>query len=260
MSVERPLQISMAVLASLGTLLLGLGQQSVFLPCLAAVAAALSVVVTDSLKVFRLNQNIASAAAMIAVAYSVSRFLYWRDNEMQLLAIANLLVYLQIVLLFQRKQLRVYWSLSVLSLLQVVVASALNLNFSFGLLLAAYTFVGLTAMALLFIYREAGRFQARRDRADASAAAPGEPADSKPQPAAAPARRWPLAGQTSNVSGVGREDHGQVMLGRPLVRTVVSNGHGDPGRRDARVLRRPALSQAGVGGTGPHPRGDRLLQ
>ena len=53
------------------------------------------------------------------------------------MAIANMLVYLQVVLLFQEKTGRVYWQLLVLSLLQVVVAAALNLGPQFGLLLAS---------------------------------------------------------------------------------------------------------------------------
>ena len=54
------------------------------------------------------------------------------------MAIANLLIYLQIVLFYQQKNPRLYWQLTVLSLLQVVVSAALNVGFEFGLVLILY--------------------------------------------------------------------------------------------------------------------------
>lgn len=155
MNVERQLQISMAALAALGTLLLGMGQQTAWLPFMAAIAVLVSVYVTDIAKVFQLNRNLANAAAVGALLISLREFLSnYTKAENQLLVIANLLIYLQIVLVFQRKNDRVYWLLAVLSLLQVVVAAALNMGFAFGLLLIVYLVVALTALFLFFLHRE----------------------------------------------------------------------------------------------------------
>ncbi|MCA9268718.1 MAG: DUF3488 domain-containing protein, partial [Planctomycetales bacterium] len=178
--------IAMAMVATLGTLLLGLGQQSVFLPSIAVLAAVCSVVLTDWLHRFRLDRNIANVAALLAVAYALIDFRSRQDSETQLLAVANLLVYLQIVLQFQAKATRVYWSLSVLSLLQVVVASALNLSVSFGPLLTVYLLFALTGLYLTFIQRETQRF-GLADRAEAT-----------PAPPPGPRRRWPLAASEAN--------------------------------------------------------------
>lgn len=210
-NVERVLQISLAAVVALGTILLGLGQQSVFLPCVAILAAVGSVVLTDTMGVFRLNRNIANVAALIAVAYALTDFFGRTDSDTQLLAVANLLVYLQVVLQFQEKSLRIYWSLSVLSLLQVVVASALNLSVSFGLLLTLYLVVALTAMSLLFIYRETVRFQ--------TASAP--PAPARP---VGPDRRWPLERGPTQWSGRTIEDPAQPLVGGRLVRHVAGMG------------------------------------
>ena len=72
----------------------------------------------------------------------------------QLLAIANLLIYLQIVLFYQRKNPRLYWQLTVLSLLQVVVSAALNVGFEFGLVLILYAVTAFSTLAVLHVHRE----------------------------------------------------------------------------------------------------------
>ena len=157
MKVERLLQFSVAVLVTLGAMLLGIGQQgTTILPVLATLAAFSSVYVTDIYRYFSLNRNLANIAALGAVALSVSGFIYGGPTD-KLHAIAKLLIYLQIVLLFQIKTTRVYWHLSVLSLLQVVVAAALNMNISFGIMLVAYMFAALATLSLFFIYRETVR-------------------------------------------------------------------------------------------------------
>ena len=153
LTLERRLQICLATVAALGTLLLGLGQSSVTLPIVAIFAAVTSVWFTDHLGWFRLHRHVANLCALGAVGFAIMDFVE-QDSGTQLIAIANLLIYLQIILLYQRKNLRVYWHLLVLSLLQVVVAAALNLGIEFGVLLIIYMFLALITLALLFILCE----------------------------------------------------------------------------------------------------------
>ena len=153
LSLERRLQICLAAVAALGTLLLGLGQSSVTLPVVAVFAAVTSVYFTDHLGWFRLHRHVANLCALGAVGFVIMDFIE-QDSGTQLIAIANLLIYLQIILLYQRKNLRVYWHILVLSLLQVVVAAALNLGIEFGVLLIIYMFLALVTLALLFILCE----------------------------------------------------------------------------------------------------------
>lgn len=153
MKVERLLQISVALLAALGSLFLAFGQGSnSALPVLATIAAFMSVYLTDIKGWITLNRNLANFAALIAVVFSF--FDFWGDGENKLVAIAKLLIYLQVVLLFQPKTTRVYWHLAVLSLLQVVVAAALDFGVAFGLMLIPYMFTALTTLCLFFVYRE----------------------------------------------------------------------------------------------------------
>ena len=74
--------------------------------------------------------------------------------ESQFISVANLLIHLQIILLFQKKAPRIYWQLITLSLLQVVVAAALNLFVMFGPLLVLYTCFAISALLLFFVYRQ----------------------------------------------------------------------------------------------------------
>ena len=156
MFAERLLQLSTATMAALGALLLRMGGNDVALAYLAAFAAVTSVLFTDWLQWFRLHRFVSNAAALVAVSTASLQFIAPSANE--LMAIANLLIYLQIILLYQTKNQRVYWHLCVLSLLQVVVAAALNLQVEFGVLLVAYVFIGLATMTLLFLRNETLRF------------------------------------------------------------------------------------------------------
>jgi transglutaminase-like putative cysteine protease len=158
MTLERTLQVTLATLLTLGTLLLGIGQANLLLPLLAAIAAGGSVWLTDVTGRVRLKQNVATLAAVGTLGiFALDLFRLGRES--QLVAIANLLVYLQVVLLFQKKDLRIYWQLLMLSLLQVVVAAALSLSPWFGPLVLLYLFLGLLSLSLFFALRESLRFQ-----------------------------------------------------------------------------------------------------
>jgi transglutaminase-like putative cysteine protease len=181
---ERLLQVCLAALTSLGTLLLGMGERNVILPVLAIIVAVSSVYLTDIKGWLQLNTFVANVAGIIAGAVTVRDWNAYAA-EGHLLSLANLLIYLQFVLLYRKKSVRNYWFLLLLSLLQVAVAAALNMSVSFGVLLPAYMFVGLVSLALFVVYRE----QAEREFAYAGPA-PGKAS-----------RRWPLALRRSFFQG-----------------------------------------------------------
>lgn len=212
MSLERMLQVTVAALLTLGTLLLGIGQGSVLLPLLAAVAAIGSVWLTDVKGVVRLKQYMATMLALSTLGmFAIDLLRLGKDN--QLLAIANLLVYLQVVLQFQRKDMRIYWQLLMLSLLQVVVAAALSLSLWFGPLVLIYLFLGLLALAQFFALRESQRFQ---PATTAGRAALAEPSDFA-------ADRSSGAFTMEGFRPVSREDLARGGIGRDLARHVT--GH-----------------------------------
>jgi len=180
-NAQRILQVSVAALVALGCMLMLLGHPGRMLPVLAIVAAAVSLLVTDVARWIRVPRLLGNLLALAAAVYSLSRF-FDSDNYNQLLAIADLLVWLQIMLLFQEKNDRVYGELMVLSLLLVVVAAALEQRLTFGVLLGPYVAVGITALCAFFAHRETARFAVENRRAQRSTA--------NADPSAAPFARW----------------------------------------------------------------------
>ena len=153
MKTERLLQVTSALCVALGTILLGMGQRDLRMAVLAIIGSALSVWLTDILGLFRLNRWVASGIAFIAslVAFKGALPL---NSLRSIIAIAELLVYLELILLFQKKNLRVYWQLLVLSLLQVVVSALFSQGAQFGLIIVIFMFVALLDLALLNLHFE----------------------------------------------------------------------------------------------------------
>ena len=156
--VELLLQIAMATMTALGTLMLGMGERDLTLPVLAMIVSATSVFVTDVGGYLRLNARVANIAGSTAVVVFVWDFLQRFSGDTQLLAVANLLIYLQFILLYQRKTVTIYWLLALLSLLQTAVATVLNFEILFGFLLLAYFVCGVLTLGLFFLYRETARY------------------------------------------------------------------------------------------------------
>lgn len=157
MNTERLVQIGIATFATLSTALLSMGQRDTHLPILVLLSAVVSLYVTDIRGWVRINRTAANLAATVAAAVSGWGLLRL-DSESLLMAAAYLLVYLQIVLLFQAKTTRTYWELAMTGLLQVVVASALNDGFLFGMLLLIYIVVGMATLSVFFVHREKQRY------------------------------------------------------------------------------------------------------
>lgn len=214
MNAERYLQLALVAMVSLGALLLGMGQQNLWLPVLAIVAATTSYYFTDQLGWFRLPRPLANVVALFAVAAAIIDFRY-QEAESKLIAIANLLVYLQCVLLYQQKHERTYWQLMVLSFLEVVVASALNLGMEYGLLLVLYSLVALSTMTLMFVYRESLPYALATVSGSRTSAKPLGPAS---VPSRELARRRPLAAFARTSSS---EEPALAMLNRGLVLHVL---------------------------------------
>ena len=210
MYLERLLQISIATMAALGTLLLGMGQRDPWLPLVMWIVAIISVWLTDFAGWLRLSRPVVNVLAVGAFFVFL-----WQASELrglvQVLAIGYFLVYLQIIFLLQEKEPRTYAWLALLSLVQVVVAAVFYQKATFGVLLVVYLFVGLSALVLLFLHSERTLHRPARSRLPAPASAD---------------RRWPLAGQrlafTDSTAGVA----GQGRLVRELRGHVVRIGLG----------------------------------
>jgi len=208
--VERLLQINVATLACLATLLLGMGQRSTLTPLGMMVAATASVWITDVKRWFVLSKRVAEWASLAALAVCLPQALRWERFAM-IAAVADFVVLLQAIQLFRDKDPGVYWQIVRLSVLQVVVAALLTQDILFGVLLVAYLFTAMGAMALLFLYGEWRRHERpsvsdstvraappdprRRERPSEAVSLPAQ--STGPRLAAPAAPRWPWAHQTA---------------------------------------------------------------
>jgi Flp pilus assembly protein TadB len=211
-TVERLLQISLAALCSLSSILLGMGEGRAVLPVLATIVAIASVYLTDIKGWVRLNtlgSNIAGGIALVVAVLEFDRI----DPDSQLLATANLLVYLHSVLLMRRKDTRQYWLLLLLSMLEVAVSSALNLKIFYGVMLVAYLFLGLATLTLFFLYREQRRYVSETPDV---ASAGLETHSSGARDDQTNENRWPLAGQTASFAAHSPAGISESGLNAPL--------------------------------------------
>lgn len=164
MYLQRLLAINMASFAALGTVLLALGEQNPILAVVAVLAAMTAVWITDILGIFRLNRRVTNVAVLLAVLRSLQELFQIEGGGVQVVAIANLLAYVMIILLFQEKDFRTWWHIALLSLLQVASSATFFQGIWFAPLLLLYFFLGISAVALLFLHNERTHYHQVRHR------------------------------------------------------------------------------------------------
>jgi transglutaminase-like putative cysteine protease len=186
----------------------------------------------------------ANVVVLIAAAITL-RAMIPLQSQVQAFAVGWFLVSLQIVLLFQQKDERIYWVLVMLSLLEVVVATSFSQGVWFGAMLLVYMLFGFFAMTLLLLHRQWTSYQPRADGAGEASpwrwqtsrhpsgerhvgeqSPPGWPPPSSPaEPHPADSadskqakHRWPLAGEqpefVGSPGGSIRAAVGKELLGR----------------------------------------------
>lgn len=144
---RRYIELAFVVLICLSGILLGGSHDNQPLLWTAVVGACVSFILVDYFRLFQLSGWLANIASVLILLYAMRDFL-GGDTAIKLISVAMLLVYLQCVLIFQRKTPRIYWQVFVLSFLQVVVAAIFNLNFEGSLLFIGYFGVAFVAMML----------------------------------------------------------------------------------------------------------------
>ncbi|MDG1873348.1 MAG: DUF3488 and transglutaminase-like domain-containing protein [Mariniblastus sp.] len=165
LEVKRLIQITLYVLVLISSLLLGMSMESTRMVTIGVVGATLGFLITDCFKLFRIEGFLANVASIVILFLAMKDF-FSVDNAGKLVSVANLLVYLQTVLMFQEKTPRLNWQVLVLSLLQVVVSAIFSLNLEAGLLFLLYFVVVGVAMILQSIYTDAVDIK-RRNRVSA---------------------------------------------------------------------------------------------
>lgn len=149
--VRRPIEFVLALLAITSGTLAGISIESTSLTVIAIFGALFGYLVTDVYRLFRLDGWLANATSLI-VLYLVWQEFAPGDQAQKLVAVARMLIYLQVILLFQPKTPRLVWQVMVLSLLQVVIAAIFSVNFEAGMLFLLYFVIAGIAMVLQTIH------------------------------------------------------------------------------------------------------------
>ena len=128
--------------------LIGLGKQSWNLPLLVGFCAILSIFYTDILGWFSLNRWVVYLAMMAGAGITIIDF-FGDATKNQIMEVGNLLVYVQLPLMFQKKSKRVFEQWGVFLLLEMVVGALVNNNVLYGLLMLPVLAIGCAAMMAL---------------------------------------------------------------------------------------------------------------
>ncbi len=141
----RRLTLYFGLFATIAAGLVGLGQNSWNLPLLVAVCSIVSIVYTDFYGWFFLHRVFVYAGMILGACVAIYGFMS-DANANRLLSVGNLLVYVQIPLMFQKKSKRVYEQWGVFLLLELVVAALVNDNVLYGVIMLPVLAIGCAAM------------------------------------------------------------------------------------------------------------------
>jgi len=151
--VDTKLNFYFALMASLsGLTFLGTPELG-SLPFIAVFFAVFGLIFVDLLKWFALPPVMAYLALGGIAFYTINRFytIGSFSPEPQMIAVAELLVFVQSVLMLQTKNKRIYEQLAVFAMLQLIVAAIFNNAITYGLLLLPLGIIAIGALSLLHI-------------------------------------------------------------------------------------------------------------
>ena len=150
-NITRLLQLNLLIVVLISSALLSLSTNAIGLFLIALTCSVSGFLLTDWLKWFRIQGWLANVVSIAILVLAMKDF-FFVDSSGKLIAVSNLLVYLQGVLMFQTKTPRLNWQILVLSLLQVVITTIFTVGFSNSYLLLVYFLVAGTAMVLQSIH------------------------------------------------------------------------------------------------------------
>ncbi len=148
--IVRRLQFYFATLTALGGCVLAVGNQGEMVPLIAIFFAVFGYLFVDTWRLFALPPAAAYVAMAAAAIYCIADFTEgYFVGPPRLLAVANLLVLVQAILMLQRKSKRIFEQLGIFCLLELIVAAVFNYEIGFGLLMIPITVIGALALGLL---------------------------------------------------------------------------------------------------------------
>ncbi len=149
--------IHFTVLSIIAAMLTGMGMRSSSLPALVISVSVLALVVSDHFGWIEISRTWSYVAMLCGAA--IALYGYWFDRQSNvyygisnLHAVARMLVYIQLPLMFQKKDPRLFEHWGVFILLEFIVAALLNDNVLFGIALIPSLVVGCATLMVLTYY------------------------------------------------------------------------------------------------------------
>ena len=159
--LQRRLNLYFAAVTCLGALTLAGNPATQSLAVTGCFFAIFGVLFVDLLRWFALPSAAAYLALGAIALYSIGQIGQLLEHglgiagDQQMIVVAQLLVWVQAVLMLQRKNRRIYEQLAIFCLLELIVAAIFNDAISYGVLLLPLGVVGAGALGLLQAYQAA---------------------------------------------------------------------------------------------------------
>lgn len=144
----RRLSIYFGLFATIAASMIGLGQDSWNLPMLVCIACIVSAIYTDRYGWFSLHRWLVYIGMIAGAGVAIFEFL-GNGGTQPLQSVGNLLVYVQLPLMFQKKSKRVFEQWGVFLLLELVVAALVNDNVLYGVMMLPVLGIGCAALMAL---------------------------------------------------------------------------------------------------------------
>ena len=199
--IDIRLKFLFACLTGLGGLVLSAGASQTSIPAVAVFFAAFGFVFVDWLELFSLPPIAAYAAMAVAALFCVSDFMdIEAPGNHQMIAVSQLLVFVQAILMLQQKTRRIFEQLGVFCLLELIVAAVFNDAITYGLLIIPIGIVGASALCLLSTSSatdgliDPGRGLAGEDRKSVAAVGVQSPPESHPMISVSAPESWASMG------------------------------------------------------------------
>ena len=151
--MRRRLDLAIAAMVVMDAFLVRAAQGGGALPLGVLAAAVAAFWLTDATGRFRLPRVLVNLGIIAIGATTVGRFVR-APTLFEIQDLTDALVCVQVVLLFEKKTLRTWWDLVALSVFLALLAAAFSEGAWFGTLMAAWLFVVLSVLALLFLLAE----------------------------------------------------------------------------------------------------------
>lgn len=158
MDLEKAFRLSVYGSAALAGMMLSAAEGTLLPTGLTVVVALLAMVLLESGRLRGCPSIVSNFMGLVAFGVAASEFM-GGSIESRLLSGAHLLVYLQWIVMLQRKTRRQYWAICALALLQVAVGAVLTEDSWYGMLLVFFLLLQVWTLTVFSLLEAKHRFE-----------------------------------------------------------------------------------------------------